>query len=181
MDLFGPKIEWSEPWSWVKVKRAAVEIRNAYLPLWRLSLYCVVFPLVVMLLAILYIRHVSPGDPFLERASHLWFILPLGCVVMFMILPYLYALSPLGIIIRSKNICFERGNSTSFIKVERIAHLCFRTIEGRRHFVVAATTSKGKSFEQTIEMPTKKVSEADVVRFLHDMGLSHLYRTGGGN
>ena len=180
MDLFGPKIEWSEPWSWVKVKRAAVEIRNEYPPLWRLSLYCVVFPLCALLLAVLYIRHIAPDDSFLERASHLWLILPLGCVVMFMILPYLYALCPRGISIRRKYIGFVRGNSTSFIKVERVAYLCFRTIEGRRHFVVAATTSKGKSFEQTIEMPTKNVSEADVVRFLHDMGLSHLYRSGDG-
>lgn len=180
MDLFGPKIEWSEPWSWGKVKRAAEEIRNAYPPLWRLSLYCAVFPLGVLLLAILYIRHIAPDDPFLERASHLWFILPLGCVAMFMILPYLHALFPLGIIMRRKTIAFVRGNSTSFIKVERVAYLCFRTIEGRRHFVVAATTSKGKSFEQTIEMSTKKVTESDVVRFLHDMGLSHLYRSGDG-
>ena len=36
------------------------------------------------------------------------------------------------------------------------------------------------SFEQTIEMSTKKVTESDVVRFLHDMGLSHLYRSGNG-
>ena len=104
MDLFGPKIEWSEPWSWGKVKRAAVEIRNVYPPLWRLSLYCAVFPLGVLLLAILYIRHIAPDDPFLERASHLWFILPLGCVVMFMVMPYLYALCPLGVIIRSNYI-----------------------------------------------------------------------------
>ena len=39
------------------------------------------------------------------------------------------------------------------------------------------TTPKGKPLERKIEMPAEKVTEQDVVRFLHDAGLSHLYRT----
>ena len=57
---------------------------------------------------------------------------------------------------------------------------CFQTIDGRRYFVVSATTPKGKPFERKIEMPATKVTEQDVVMFLHDAGLSHLYRTGDG-
>ena len=37
-----------------------------------------------------------------------------------------------------------------------------------------------RPFERKIEIPAKKVTEQDVVRFLHDAGLSHLYRTGDG-
>lgn len=64
--------------------------------------------------------------------------------------------------------------------MELISSLCFQTIDGRRYFVVSAKTPKGKPFERKIEMPSKKVTEQDVVRFLHDAGLSHLYRTGDG-
>ena len=58
--------------------------------------------------------------------------------------------------------------------------MCFRTIDGGRYFVVSATTPRGKPVEGKIEMPAIKVTEQDVVVFLHDAGLSHLYRTGDG-
>ena len=141
-------------------------------------LYCAVLPALVLGGVFLYCQHVGLDGQALEQTRRNFFILPTGCVLMFMVMPYLYALCPLGIAIRGKNICFFRGNSVSFIKAELISSLCFRTIDGRRYFVVNAKTPKGKPFERKIEMPAKKVTEQDVVSFLHDAGLSHLYRTG---
>ena len=178
--MFGPKIEWSEPWSWAKVRRCAAEIRREFPPLWKMLLYCAVLPVVVLGGVFLYCQHVGLDGQVLEQTRRNLFILPPGCVLMFMVMPYLYALCPLGVVIRGSNICFVRGNSASCIKVELISSLRFRTIDGRRFFVVSAKTPKGKPFERKIEMPAKKVTEQDVVRFLHDAGLSHLYRTGDG-
>jgi len=122
-------------------------------------------------------QHVALDEQVLELMRRNIFVLPLGCVLLFMVMPYLYALCPLGVVIRDSNICFVRGNSASCIKVELISSLCFQTIDGSRYFVVSAKTPKGKPFERKIEMPAKKVTEQDVVKFLHDAGFSHLYRT----
>ena len=178
--MFGPKIEWSEPWSWAKVRRCAAEIRREFPPLWKMLLYCAVLPALVLGGVFLYCQHVGLDGQALEQTRRNFFILPTGCVLMFMVMPYLYALCPLGVVIRGNGISFIRGNSVSYIKVERISSLCFQTIDGRRYFVVSATTPKGKPFERKIEMPATKVTEQDVVVFLHDAGLSHLYRTGDG-
>ena len=176
MGLLGPKIEWSEPWSWAKVRSCAAEIRREMPPVWRMLLYCAVLPLVVLVAALLYIRHVAPAEPVPSRLRWAFAAVP-AIVVQFVGLPYLYALCPLGVIIRSYSICFIRGNSASHIKTEHISAICFRTIDGRRYFVVSGTTPKGKPLERKIEMPAEKVTEQDVVRFLYDAGLSHLYRT----
>ena len=148
--------------------------------MWKMLLYCAVLPAIVLGGVFLYCRHVGLDGQALEQTRRNFFILPTGCVLMFMAMPYLYALCPLGVVIRGNGISFIRGNSVSYIKVEWISSLCFRTIDGERYFVVSATTPKGKQFERKIEMPAEKVTEQDVVMFLHDAGLSHLYRTGDG-
>ncbi len=176
MGLFGPKIEWNEPWSWTKVRNCAAEIRREYPPMWKMLLYCAVLPALVLGGVILYCQHVGLDGQALEQTRRNFYILPPGCVLMFMVMPYLYALCPLGVIIRGNYISFIRGNSVRCIKVEQISSLCFRTIDDRRYFVVRATTARGKPFEQKIEMPAAKVTEQDVVKFLYDVGLAHLCR-----
>ena len=80
------------------------------------------------------------------------------------------------VIIRRSTICFARANSVSVIKAEHITAPFFRDVDGRRHFVVQAKTAKGKVFERTIEMPTRKVTEQDVFKFLCEIGFAHFYR-----
>ena len=145
--------------------------------MWKMLLYCAVLPALVLGGVFLYCQHVGLDGQALEQTRRNFIILPTGCVLMFMVMPYLYALCPLGVVISGNNISFVRGGSASFIKLELIRSLCFQTIDGRRYFVVSGTTPKGKPFERKIEMPAKKVTEQDVVMFLHDAGLSHLYRT----
>ena len=175
MGLFGPKIEWCEPWSWAKVRNCAAEIRSQYPPMWRLLLYCVVLPAIVLGGVYLYFQSFVLDEQVLEQTWRNIFVIPL-CCLLFASLPYLDALFPLGVRICAKRICFARGNSMNVIKVELISSLCFRTIDGRQYFVVSATTSRGKPFEQKIEMPAAKVTEQDVVKFLYDVGLAHLCR-----
>jgi hypothetical protein len=56
-------------------------------------------------------RHVGLDGQALEQTRRNFFILPVGCVLMFMVMPYLYALCPLGVIIRANYISFIRGNN----------------------------------------------------------------------
>lgn len=177
MGLFGPKLEWEEPWSWAKVKCCAKEIRSALPPVWRMLLYSAALPVIVLLVAFGYIRHVAPDEPMLERANQLLILMPAGISLLVCGLPYLYALCPMHVIIRRSSICFARANSASVIKVELITAIFFRDIDGRRHFVVRAKTPKGKPFKRTIEMPTQKVAEQEVFKFLCEAGLAHLYRS----
>lgn len=177
MGLFGPKLEWEEPWSWAKVKCCAKEIHATFPLWWRMLLYCAVLPVVVLLAAFSYIRHIAPEEPMLERANQLLILMPAGISLLFCGLPYLYALCPMHVIIRRPCICFARANSASLIKAELITALFFREIDGRWHFVVQAKTAKGRPFERTIEMPTRKVTEQDVFKFLCEIGLAHLYRS----
>ena len=176
MGLFGPKLEWEEPWSWAKVKGCAKEIRAEFPPMWRMFLYCAVLPVIVLLVAFSFVRHIAPEEPILERVNQLLILTPVCASLLFCGCPYLYALCPMHVIIRRSAICFARANDVSVIKAEHITALYFRDIGGRRHFVVQAKTARGKLFERTIEMPTRKVTEQDVFKFLCEAGLVHLYR-----
>lgn len=176
MGLFGPKLEWEEPWSWAKVKRCAKEIYAGFPPMWRMFLYCAVLPVIVLLAAFSCVRHISPDEPMLERANQLLTLMPVCTSLLFCGCPYLYALCPMHVLIRRSTICFARTNCVSVIKTEHITALFFRDIDGRRYFVVQAKTAKGKPFERMIEMPTREVKEQDVFEFLCEIGLARLYR-----
>ena len=77
--------------------------------MWKMPLYCVALPAVVLGGVFLYFQHVALYEQVFVLTRRNIFVLPLGCVLMFMVMPYLYALCPLGVVIRGNNICFVRG------------------------------------------------------------------------
>ena len=172
MGVFGPKIEWQEPWSWNKVKARAAEIHKEMPPFWRMLVYCIAIPVV----GLLTIRHYFPDAPCWVNGWGHMIIIPLGCVFMFMVMPYMYALCPYYIKLYGNRVCFIHGNTATSIEMKRVVSFRFQTIEGRQFFVVCATTHKEKLFERKIEMSDKKVTAQDIVKFLYDVELSHLYK-----
>ena len=173
MRLLGPNMGWTEPWSWNKVKTQASEIQKELPPMWRLVLYCFAFPVVWLLAMCYYFPEVPCWK---EYGWHILVVVPLVSSFVVILLPYLEALFPRGIRLFDDRITFINGNACTIIKEKQINSLSFRTIDGRRFFVVSVTTRKGEPFEKMIEMPTDgKVTEANVVQFLCDVGLSHLY------
>ncbi len=80
MKLFGPSIEWSEPWSWDNVRHAIEANFKAFIPLWRLSLWCVALPNAAILAAIavfLFVLQVDPDEPCIELLGRNLIMLPL--------------------------------------------------------------------------------------------------------
>ena len=176
MKLFGPSIEWSEPWSWDNVRHAIEANFKAFIPLWRLSLWCVALPNAAILAAIavfLFVLKVDPDEPCIELLGRNLIMLPLMLFGTFIGLQCMGGLFPKCICIRGHGIALN----SIFVKTECLVSLRFQTIDGKRFFAVGIATRKGQTFEWRIEMPDKKVTEQDVVKFLYDQGLSHLYRT----
>lgn len=172
MGVFSPKIGWQEPWSWNKVKARAAEIHKEMPPFWRMLVYCIAIPVV----GLLTIRHYFPDAPCWVNGWGHMIIIPLGCVFAFMAMPYIYALCPYYIRLYGNRVCFIHGNTAENIDMKRVVSFRFHTIDRRQFFVVCATTRKGQFFERKIEMSGKKVTAQDVIKFLYDVELSHLYK-----
>ena len=179
MKLFGPKLDWIEPWSWDKVRRTIEANFKASIPLPRLVLWCVwcvIFPIAAIMATtavLLFVVQVDPDEPSIELLGRNLIVVPLGLFGIFIVMPCMSGLFPKYICIRGHGIALN----SIFVKKEYLVSLRFQTIDGKRFFAVGIATRKGQTFEWRIEMPDKKVTEQDVVKFLYDQGLSHLYRT----
>ena len=57
-----------------------------------------------------------------------------------------------------------------------IVTLSFETHDGKRYFVVHATNSKGIPYERRALLPTRNVTEQDIIGFLYEMNLGHLIK-----
>ena len=96
------------------------------------------------------------------------------------LLPALYVL-PYIFHVTEKGVFFQFGNSAGRIDVKNIISLSFETRDGRRFFVVKARNKKGMPYERLALLPTKKITEEDLKRFLYNVDLAHLYVTSNNN
>ncbi len=70
---------------------------------------------------------------------------------------------------------FQIGNGGTFLPYERLTSISFEERNGMRTFVVREKTKDGKEKERTtVAFP--KIADADVMKFLADLGHGHLYR-----
>ena len=169
MGLFGPQLQWQEPWSRARAKASLLELKREMPPLWRMIVYCAFIPVAVCVAVRFWLPETAETLTWGRIA-----LTPFGCTALFVVMPIVIAICPESITLRKNGICFSRGNSAFFIKAEQIQSLRFHLEGGELVFVVRATTKRGVPFERSIAMPRDKVSEQDVVRFLYDMELSHL-------
>ena len=165
MNLLPRQIVWSEPWSLEYAKGQVRQLWKAMPSLWRMMIYCVVLPIVVMVVAKVFL-------PTLE-----WRVVGtvvLGSVLMFMVMPFVVAVCPVVVHVLKSGIMFQVGSGGSRIDVKYITALSFETHAGKRYFVVHARTRKGVPYERRALLPTKKVTEQDIISFLYEVDLAHL-------
>lgn len=141
-------------------------------PIWRLLLYCSMVPAVIGTVWFFWPDGVEKPPAF---SWHVILVSTLACVFLFVAMPYICAALPGVVHIYADGIGFQRcGGSVAFIKAECISSILFETKEARRFFVVKV--ARPKPYELRALLPTKKPTEADVVRFLYEVNLSHLLR-----
>ena len=169
MSLLPRKISWTEPWDWKVRKERIRQCHKALPPLWRIGVYSLIVFGVLFAARIIY-----PG----ARESLTWgrivFTATTTFVFFSVILPALYIL-PYVFHVTEKGVFFQLGNSGSRIDVKDIISLSFETRDRRRFFVVKARNKKGMQYECLALMAKKKITEEDVMRFIYDVNLSHLY------
>ena len=167
MSLLPKQIMWTEPWSVEYVKERLRQCRKELPSTWRMAAYCVVLPTVVMSVAKAFL-------PTLEWGTVLRVILVLPAA--FFAFPFLISVFPTCIHIFASGVAFQVGNICSRIDMKDIVTLSFETHDGKRYFVVHATNSKGIPYERRALLPTRNVTEQDIIGFLYEMNLGHLIK-----
>ena len=141
--------------------------------MWRMGVYSLI---VFGVLAVARIIYPEAQEQLTWR--RIVFISTMIFAIYSVLLPALYLL-PYIFHVTEKGVFFQFGNSVSRIEVKDIISLSFETRDGRRFFVVKARNKKGMPYERLALLPTKKITEEDVKRFLYDVNLSHLYMASG--
>lgn len=182
--MAGRKIEWKEPRNRDDIRAGMRECRAALPPWWRLLLYCVVAPVLLFgLLAVFVPDIASPATrDFLGNGLSYWWsmvIAIISCLFMFWGMPYLIALCPKYVVLREKFISFMQGSGALHIPMEQVLSVTFRGAGAERALVVVAKTRKGREFTRTAKL-SPEVAEAEIVGFLCEHGLAHLYRASEG-
>ena len=179
------RLKWSEPWDWPDAKARAREMAAVLPPLRRMALYCVALPAACFAVAIWR---------FPELASPRFYGQISACVFAICVLhglPFLVALCPRAVVLRTDGIGLVQGNSMVNVPLARIVSLSLAEDRGRRVFVIriskrapyrfgrwGAARAKAGAGEERVEkiVLSPKVTEDEIVRFLYEAGLAHLYR-----
>ena len=167
MGLFPKQVAWSEPWSWECFKEKFRECAEELPPMWRLALWVVVLPAVVLGVA-------KAVLPTFEWAQVLLGVLAFP--VFLLLLVFMIAACPVTVHVLAEGIVFQVGNVCARVDAKNITSISFETHEGKRYFVVRAKTPKGVPFERRALLPKKKVTEQDIIEFLYESNLAHLVR-----
>ena len=175
MSLLPRKISWTEPWDWDVRKERIRQCYKELPPLWRMGVYSLT---VFGVLAVAKIIYPEAQEQLTWR--RIVFISTMIFAIYSVLLPALYLL-PYIFYVTEKGVFFQFGNSVSRIEVKDIISLSFETRDGRRFFVVKARNKKGMPYERLALLPTKKITEEDLKRFLYNVDLAHLYVTSNNN
>ena len=172
MGLFPKQVAWSEPWSWEDFKEKFRQGVKELPSLWRLVLWVVVLPTVVL----------GVAKAFLQTIEWIQVLgVVLGFPVFLLLLVFMLAACPVTVHVLAAGIMFQVGSSAFRIDVKNITSISFETHGGRRYFVVRAKTPRGVPFERRALLPKKKVTEQDIIEFLYESDLAHLVRHGRTN
>ena len=172
------KIEWNEPWRCEDVKARMRKVTHE-LPSWKLMLaYCIGLPCAVFGGAAFFI----PLEMLDENLQWgFWGQIVLGVVVcsfVFWILPIAYEAIPRTVVIREKVISICQGTGARAIKFDKVESIAFTGDGGNRKMLVEFRRKNGGDSSVSVRL-SPKVAEAEIVEFLVEKGLAHLYRAEG--
>ena len=167
MGLFPKQVAWSEPWSWECFKEKFRECAEALPSVWRLVLWVVVLPAVVLGVAKVFLQTI-------EWTQVLWIVLGFPALLLFLV--FMIAACPVTVHVLAEGIVFQMGHICARVDAKNITSISFETHEGKRYFVVRAKTPRGVPFERRALLPKKKVTEQDIIEFLYESNLAHLVR-----
>lgn len=172
------KIEWNEPWRCEDVKARMRKVTHE-LPSWKLMLaYCIGLPCAVFGGAAFFI----PLEMLDENLQWgFWGQIVLGVVVcsfVFWILPIAYEAIPRTVVIREKVISICQGAGARAIKFDKVESIAFTGDGGNRKMLVEFRRKNGGDSSVSVRL-SPKVAEAEIVEFLVEKGLAHLYRAEG--
>lgn len=172
MGLFPKQVAWTEPWSWDCFKEKSREYAKELPSVWRLALWVVVLPTVVLGVAKVFLQTI-------EWTQVLWIVL--GFPIFLLLLVFMLAACPVSVHVLAEGIVFQVGNVCARVDAKNITSISFETDAGKRYFVVRAKTPRGVPFERRALLPKKKVTEQDIIEFLYESNLAHLVRHGRTN
>ena len=167
MGLFPKQVAWTEPWSRECFKEKFRECAEALPSVWRLVLWVVVLPAVVLGVAKVFLQTI-------EWTQVLWIVLGFPALLLFLV--FMIAACPVTVHVMAEGVVFQVGNVCARVDAKNITSISFETHAGKRYFVVRAKTRKGVPFERRTLLPKKKVTEQDIIEFLYESNLAHLVR-----
>lgn len=178
MNRTSKKIEWSEPWRREDVK-ARMRKMTHELPSWkRMLVYCIGLPCAVFGGAAFFI----PLEMLDENLQWgFWGQIVLGVVVcsfVFWILPIAYEAIPRTVVIREKVISICQGTGARGIKFDKVESIAFTGDRDNREMCVKVRGKNGRDSSVSVRV-SPELAEAEIVEFLAEKGLAHLYRAEG--
>lgn len=100
----------------------------------------------------------------------------LACL-LFPFLSYLGALFPYCVHVNKKGICFQCGNSATFVNREQLRSVSFEDRDGLHLLVVRGETKSGRLFAH-VALASSKISDSEVAMVLLAVGLAHVWKDG---
>ena len=164
------RLDWTEPWTKRLIRRRMAEMRGVVRSILPVTLWGMVGILVVV--AVLYIAW-----PELAEEVPWQNVLRRTLVIPALLLgqPFLLCVFPQSVHLVEKGISFQMGSSCSFFRYDQIVSISFSDALGFHQFVVKVRNKKGNIVERTADA-SPKVSDQDIVKFLADIGYSHLVK-----
>ncbi len=163
------RIDWTEPWSMKLVKARYAEARRDLSRIWRICLWTAIAVTAVLAIA----RQTIPSLG--ENLTWTTLVRVPIALLLLGLFPCVICLFPVLVHLTEKGVMFQIGNGGTFLKYERLTSISFEERNGMRTFVVREKTKAGKEVERTA-VASPKIADADVMKFLADLGHGHLYR-----
>lgn len=164
------RLQWTEP-CWRETSRENLRSLWENLSPKRLAAYCLVLPALVLGIAGWWVSAHGIAStlplPFWKLAA-----IVEGCCLVQGGMVVASAFIPKDVTVTARYV-YIGGVSTP---VKKILSLSFAGEGERRAFVVEIQSMRNKVFVRSARL-SPRVPEAEIVRFLYDNGLAHLYRT----
>ncbi len=163
------RIDWAEPLSLKLVKARHAEAKRDLSSIWRICLWSAI----AVTFALAIVRRTIPAVG--ENLSWATLVRVPAALLFLGFAPCALCVFPQLVHLTEKGIAFQHGSGSTFLRYEEVTSVYIEDRNELQTFVVRAKTKRGKEVERTA-VASPKIAEADIVKFLADIGYGHLYR-----